>query len=405
MTEKTSDAAKEAAANAAADPIGQRAIEAIDRLDLPFWGEVKEVWNHGLFGVDIGSIIMALLIFMSFLVLREFMAKIIMRRLRDWADDSPNKIDDRLLPVLLPPLEFIPIILGVFFAGQFLDLTANQEIFFSRIVRTMIAFTIFWSMYRAAEPLGHSFKRLEKLLTPMMTNWIFKVLKMLIVFIGAAVVMELWGIKVAPLLAGLGLFGAAIALGAQDFFKNLIAGMSLISEKRFMEGDWILVENVVEGTVEEIGFRSTKVRRFDRAPIYVPNSKLADAVVTNFSRMSHRRIRWTIGLSYTTSTKQLKTICEEIQKFLLGNPELFAQPDEAGQTVRIDNFGETSINLLVNCFTRTIDYNEWMEAKEALAFRIREIIEEKAKASYAYPAQSIFIENLPPLEAPKKKSA
>jgi MscS family membrane protein len=278
------------------------------------WDQVKDVWSHGLFGIDIGSIIIALLILGAFLVLREFLAKFILRRLEAWADSSDNKIDDRIIPVLIPPAKFIPVILGVFFAGQYMDLDGETEIVFVKTIKTLIAFTIFWAIYLAAEPFGHSMKRLERLLTPMMTQWIFKVLKIIVIFIGGAVILELWGIKVAPLLAGLGLFGAAVALGAQDFFKNLIAGMSLISEKRFLNGDWILVEGVVEGTVEEIGFRSTKVRRFDKAPIYVPNSKLADAVVTNFSRMTFRRIRWTIGLSYKSDVKQLKMICDQISR-------------------------------------------------------------------------------------------
>jgi MscS family membrane protein len=233
------------------------------------------------------------------------------------------------------------------------------------------------------------------MLTPMMTQWIFKILKMIVVFIGGAVILETWGIKVAPLLAGLGLFGAAIALGAQEFFKNLIAGMSLISEKRFLAGDWILVEGVVEGTVEEIGFRSTRVRRFDRAPIYVPNSKLADAVVTNFSRMSHRRIRWSISMSTATDVKQLKTICDGIRSYIESNKEQFAQTEEAPVTVRVDSINAASIDILINCFTRAIEYGQWMEVKEGLAFEIKRIIEEKAKASFAYPTQSIYVENLP----------
>ncbi len=362
---------------------------------VPFWTEVERVWNHGLFGNDIGSIIIAILIFTAFLILRGFIARFILQRLVEWSQRTENTIDDRILPCLIPPLKFIPVILGVFFAGQYLALDSGPDEFFSRAVRSLIAFTIFWAIYLAAEPLGHSMKRLERLLTPMMTQWIFKVLKIIILLIGAAVIMETWGIKVAPLLAGLGLFGAAIALGAQDFFKNLIAGASLISEKRFINGDWILVEGVVEGTVEEIGFRSTKVRRFDKAPIYVPNNLLADSVVTNFSRMTYRRIRWTIGLSYKTDTEQLKIITESIRAYIKENEADFAPPEELASTVRVESFGESSIGILINCFTRSIVYEDWMSVKEKLALKVKEIVEEKAKASFAFPTTSIFVENHP----------
>ena len=125
---------------------------------------------------------------------------------------------------------------------------------------------------------------------------------------GAMAILEIWGIAVGPLLAGLGLFGAAVALGAQDLFKNLIGGMTIIAEKRFQPGEWIRVDGVVEGVVEDIGFRSTKVRRFDKAPVHVPNAALSDAVVTNFSRMTHRRIKWKIGVVYNSTVEQLQII-------------------------------------------------------------------------------------------------
>jgi len=95
-------------------------------------------------------------------------------------------------------------------------------------------------------------------------------------FLGFATVLQVWGIQVGPILAGLGLFGVAVALGAQDLFRNLIGGLCVLIEKRFKVGDWIMVDGVVEGTVEHIGFRSTKVIRFDLSPVFVPNQKLSD---------------------------------------------------------------------------------------------------------------------------------
>src|SRR5690606_24926556 len=105
----------------------------------------------------------------------------------------------------------------------------------------------------------------------------------------AATILEIWGIKVAPILAGFGLLGVAVALGAQDLFKNLIAGLLILSEKRFSIGDWVRVKDLVEGTVESIGFRSTVIRRFDLSPVYVPNTMLSDNAVINFSNMIFRR--------------------------------------------------------------------------------------------------------------------
>ena len=208
-----------------------------------------------------------------------------------------------------------------------------------------------------------------------------------------ATILEIWGIQVGPLLAGLGLFGVAVALGAQDLFKNLIAGMLILVEKRFAHGDWVKVDGVVEGIVESIGFRSTFVRQFDKAPVYVPNARMSDNAVTNYSRMTHRRIYWKIGVEYSTSIDQLKQIREQIEAYVMNNDE-FAHPPEVSTFVRIDSFNDSSIDLMLYCFTRTTVWGEWLRIKEALAYEIMDIVE-GAGSGFAFPSQSLYVETLP----------
>ncbi|GJL85150.1 MAG: mechanosensitive ion channel protein [Micavibrio sp.] len=358
------------------------------------WAEVKDVWEHGFMGVDVGSIAVALAIFFGFLLIRGILSKYILRRLHLWAEKSENKVDDKVVDAIMPPIRFIPIVLGLFFAGQYLELDETLGDFFGRMTRSLIVFTMFWGLHRALEPIGQMSKKLEDILSPTMMNWIFKVTKVVVVFIGAAVILEVWGIAVGPLLAGLGLFGAAVALGAQDLFKNLIGGITIIAEKRFSPGDWILVDGVVEGTVEDIGFRSTHVRRFDKAPVHVPNSALSDVAVTNFSRMTHRRIKWKIGVEYRTSVDQLKIIRDEIMKELETN-DAFAKKEEVSTFVRVDAFNDSSIDFLIYCFTNTTNWGEWLEIKESFAMRIKEIVEDKAGTGFAFPSQSVYLESLP----------
>lgn len=366
-----------------------------------FWTEVVSVWSHGLYGVDIGNIITALVIFLAFLIFRGFLSRYILRRLHIWAEKSTAKLDDSIIEALIPPIKFIPLVLGIFFAGKALGLTGDMAFVFSNAVRSMIAFAIFWSLHRAIDPIRRVFKKLDKVLSKAMVDWIFKAMKVFVIFIGAAVILEIWGIAVAPLLAGFGLLGVAVALGAQDLFKNLIAGLTVIAEKRFSPGDWILVEGVVEGTVEEIGFRSTKIRRFDLAPMHVPNAQLADTVVTNFSRMPYRRVRWLVGVTYDTGLDQLKMMRDEILAYIMSRKDLFATPDEAPTMVRIDSFNASSLDILVNCFTRPTLGDPFFAAKEELAFAIKDIVEDKAGGAFAFPSQSIYIENLPGIDKPE----
>jgi len=354
---------------------------------------VVDVWTQGFMGVDVGQLVIALLIFGGFLVIRGLFARIIINRVHKWTEKSANDLDDKIIDALTPPLKFIPVILGIFFSTQYMDLNGEAGALIMKVERSLIAFVMFWAFYRAADPLSHSLKKLEKILTKSMMQWIFKTLKFLVIFIGGAVILEIWGIAVGPLLAGLGLFGAAIALGAQDLFKNLIGGFTIIAEKKFHPGEWIKVDGVVEGTVDDIGFRSTKIVRFDKAPVHVPNSALSDAVVTNFSRMTHRRIKWKVGIKYDASVEQLKTIRDEIAKELATN-EAFAPADEVSTFVRVDSFNDSSIDFLIYCFTKTTNWGEWLEIKEAFAMKIKEIVAD-ASTDFAFPSQSLYLESTP----------
>ena len=217
--------------------------------------------------------------------------------------------------------------------------------------------------------------------------------------IGAAAVLEIWGIKVGPIIAGFGLIGVAVALGAQDLFKNLIAGLLILAEKRFHKGDWIHVEGVVEGHVETIGFRSTMVRRFDKAPVMVPNSQLSDTAVINFTAMTHRRIKWLIGVEYRTSVDQLRQIRDQIAAYIDETSD-FAPKTDVSTFVRIDSFGDSSINIMVYCFTLTTKWGEYLEIKERLAYKVMDIVH-GAGAAFAFPSQSIYVESLPGDDAPE----
>ena len=183
---------------------------------------------------------------------------------------------------------------------------------------------------------------------------------------------------------------------AQDLFKNLISGIMILTERRFMIGDVINVKGEALGTVEQIGFRSTLIRQFDTNIITVPNFKFAEQSVTNFTRRQHRRIRWIIGLEYKTNIEQLKNIRNKIKDFI-DQDDSFANDGSSyfkSSYVRIDNFSDSSIDMLVQCFTKTINWDEYMEIKERLAINIKEVVESE-KAGFAFPSQSVYVESIP----------
>jgi|TARA_B110000305_G_C19455829_1_gene650898 MscS family membrane protein len=360
---------------------------------IEFWALVVDVWKNDVAGTDMGRILAATGIFIGFLLVRKLFTQFILLWIKSVVKKTSTLLDDAAVSILEEPIRFIPVVLGVFFATQHLQLVGIYAEIADNAVRSLIAFAIFWGFVRVLRPISHLMTRLEKVFTPELVEWLIKAIRIAVMLIGAATILQIWGIQVAPIIAGAGLFGVAVALGAQDLFKNLIAGMLILGEKRFRKGDWIRVEGVVEGTVENIGFRSTIIRRFDKAPVMVPNTNLSDTAVTNFSGMTHRRIYWKIGVEYRTTVDQLRQIRDEMEHYIVESPE-FASPKDVSTFVRIDRFSDSSIDIMLYCFTKTTNWGEWLEIKEQLAFRIKQIVE-GAGSGFAFPSQSLYIEAIP----------
>jgi MscS family membrane protein len=360
---------------------------------IEFWAIVVDVWNNAAFGTNLGRIVVGVGVFALFLVIRRLFARFVISWLKRLTKRTTTDIDDRTIDALEKPLRFVPIVFGFFIATEVLQLAGSFDILAAKLTRSLVTLTLFWGVISLVEPLSLFLGRLRDLFSDTMISWFVKAIKILFMFIGAAAILDVWGIEIGPILAGLGLFGLAGALAAQDLLKNLLSGVLVLAERRFHVGDWIRVDGVVEGTVETIGFRSTAVRQFDKALVQVPNTALADNAVINFSQMTHRRIYWKIGVVYGTSVDQLRYIRDEIEAYIL-NGEDFAKPPEVSTFVRIDSFGASSIDIMLYCFTKTTVWGEWLAAKERLAYRVKEIVAE-AKSSFAFPSTSIYVESYP----------
>jgi len=353
----------------------------------------QEIWLEGFFGINVSEIIIGLMIFLLFYVLRRLFARLLINRLTKLVLKSNNKLDDTIINVIEGPLKFLPVVLGFFIASSYVDFSSNVQNFIDLINRSLITIFIFWLLHQLVIPFSFLIKKFEEKISKPLVDWTLRGLKILIFILGVVAILELWGIKVGPVIAGLGLFGVAVALGAQDLFKNLISGIMILMERRFTIGDVVIVSGEVEGVVEQIGFRSTLIRRFDSTPVMVPNFKFSEQSVTNHSRRHHRRIRWLVGLEYKTTINQLKNIRDDITK-IIETDNKFAKNKNTSYFVRIDSFSESSIDMLVQAFTETNDWGEYLKIKEDLAVKLIEIFE-KNNASFAFPTQSLYVESLP----------
>ena len=349
-----------------------------------------DVWNNGISGVNISEILIAITIFFFFLFLRGIFAKFVVKRLEKYVSKSTNKFDNSLVSSMEGPAKFFPIVLGFFIASTYLTVDGEGVLFIDKLNRSLITILIFWTFHQAIGPLSVLIKTVGDLLSKDLIDWIIKAIKILILILGLAAVLEIWGIKIGPVIAGLGLFGVAVALGAQDLFKNLISGILVLVERRFQVGDWIYVEDVIEGTVESIGFRSTVVRRFDKSLATITNFQFAENAVINNTQITNRRISWVIGLEYRTTSEQLNNIKKEILNYIKSDKD-FKTSDDVLLSVKIDQFAASSIDIKLICFTKTSNFKEWLNIKDKLAIEIKNIVE-RNKASFAFPSTSIYVE-------------
>jgi len=347
-----------------------------------------EVWNKGILGIDIFQILIGLGIFLVFLLFRGLISKFIINRLKKIAKRTTNKLDDTFVQAMEGPARFFPIVVGFFIASYYLEFQPESQSFIDNLNKSLITILIFWFLHQSVQPITYLLGGLEKLLTRELIGWVVKALKVIIFILGAAAVLDLWGIKVGPIIAGLGLFGVAVALGAQDLFKNLISGILVLVEKRYRVGDWIIVEGIIEGIVERIGFRSTIIRKFDKSMAIIPNFQFAENALINISETTNWIISWVITLQYNTTVEQLKQIRDEIEKYVTTHKDF---KTSLGHAVRVDKFSDSSIDMYIRCFTVTDDWDEWLAVKERLAIEIKQIVE-KNNASFAFPSQSIYVE-------------
>ena len=209
-------------------------------------------------------------------------------------------------------------------------------------------------------------------------------------FAGVLVVTEM-GYNVNSLIAGLGLGGLTFALAAQDSASNFFGGLVIIFEKPFELGDWISTASL-EGSVEDITFRSTKIRTLANALTVVPNSKLCGEPITNWTRMKMRLAQFTLGLTYGTPKRTVEAVTNRVRAMLENHPGVHSETVQ----VRLSEFADSSIDIAVQFYTKTTDIVEYRAVKEDVNLRIMDIMAGEG-ASFAFPSRSIYIENAPSL--------
>ncbi len=199
------------------------------------------------------------------------------------------------------------------------------------------------------------------------------------------ILASVFNVNIVTLIGGLGIGGLAVALAAKETLENLFGSFTIFLDKPFVVGDHVKV-GPIQGHVETIGLRSTRIRTLDKSLVTVPNKKMVDAELENITQRTFWRSRTVINLVYNTKQESLKNITSEIQKFLDEHPNV-----KEGSTVNFDQLGQSSLDILAVYFVRTNDADEFAEVKEEINFKIMEIVRRNG-TDFAYPTTSIYIE-------------
>ncbi len=361
---------------------------------------VKEVFEKRFFDLPASQIIGGALVIIAFLAVRRIFANTVIFYLSKFTDSTATELDGEFLKALKGPLKFIPIVLGIFFFTQWFELSLGVSAFFLTVVKTFIAFVLFWAAYNILLPLSTILERIlskithnsETLFAEEFTLLIIKALRIAIIIVGFIIILSQWGINVVPLLGGLGILGMAVGFGAQDSIANIFGGIKILLDGQFRRGEWIKTPDI-EGTVFEIGIATTKVREFDLSVTSIPNKRMSESTIKNYSRMTNRRVKLTIGVEYSSTANQMENIVDRIREYLQSNPAI-AQPvtDKVEQMVHLVNFGASSIDISLYYFTKTTDWVEWRRIVHENILEFKRIVEGEG-AAFAFPSQSIYLES------------
>ena len=357
--------------------------------------EFKTVWNSDFFGVTIGEMAIAAIVLFIFILMRKFFARTLIARLKRWANLTDTDVDDQIINALQQPLMFLFFILGLSFAVQWISFGEHIEEILVRIIKSLIAFTIFWTGFRLVDPISVFFDRLlVRLAGPVaheVKNYLLKFLKIFLVGSGIVAVLAQWGVDPWPYFAGIGVLSLPFAFAAKDTVSNLFGGVKLILIDRvFKVGDWIEAPSIGHGTVEEITLSMIKIRKFSKAIQTVPNGVLAAAPITNWSRMTNRRIKMDVGLVYSTTAAQYEAILEGFRKFIATDDRV---DHSVTEMVHMVAFNASSVDINLYYFTKTTDWVTWRDIVEEHMLAFIKIVEE-AGSSFAFPSQSIYVEGV-----------
>jgi MscS family membrane protein len=361
---------------------------------------ISDIFNYNLFGVRIDKFVLFfIIIFLTFFI-KYIVIYFIDVKITVLVKKTKTEFDDLLIKAIKSPLGYMILLQGFYAAIIALQLPETIGLFevtsiLHAIYILSVSLIMLYFTFRIIDIIAYYLyiqaKKSESTLDDQLVPLIVKSLRIVVATVGILFILQNFGYNVTSFLAGLGIGGLAFALAAQNTISNLFGSITIFSDKPFQLGDWIQVGDI-EGTVEDVGFRTTRVRRFDQALVTVPNSQFINTGVVNYSAMKKRRITFNLGLTYGTSASKMNEVVAGIKKIIEEDEEF----EHSFYMVRFTEFGAYSLNIFIYCFSKTTDWAQSLRVKEKFNLKIMQLVEELG-VQIAFPSQTIYLNKNPEL--------
>ncbi len=286
------------------------------------------------------------------------------------------------------------VLVGINWVLPILQLPVNFSHYFFEALRVLIPVLVILIFYRLIDILGvymyRAAKKTESTFDDQLIPIVRKTLKGLIIVSGFLFILQNLNFNITGILAGLSIGGLAFALAAQETIKNLFGSLMIFMDRPFQVGDYVESGDNIIGTIEDVGFRSTRVRTFDQSLITVPNGKLADMTIDNMQMRFQRRFYTSVAITYDTPPALIETFRDGIRRLIEEHPKT----DKSYYIVNLSEFGDSSVNIMIWCYFQTEDWQEELNSREELLLSIMRLAE-SIGVRFAFPTSTVHVEDFP----------
>jgi MscS family membrane protein len=323
-------------------------------------------------------------------IARAILNSVIRQRLAAMSAKTETLADDAATEALVHPLGVVLPVAGIYFALRTLlmfhpEWLSNTDKGFRILTILIMGWTAFKLLDAFAILLKEFSAKTDSKLDDQIVPLLRKAMKTFLGILMFILIAQNLGYSVSGLLAGLGIGGLALAMASKDTLANLFGSLMILIDRPFHHGDWITFKGG-DGVVEEIGLRSTRIRTFAKTVISIPNQALANATVENHSLMPKRRIKFSLGVTYGSTTDQMATLVQNIEAYLQGNADI----DQEFMLVKFTKFNDSSLDIFVYCFTVTTDWTRHLAVRQDVNLKIMSLVEDLGMG-IAFPTQTVHL--------------